>query len=201
MADQRRPNYYSAEEATMLFLGDYVDDSENFFWKCTFVSAIISQLFRVIMFAKYALTILELNWNKRFRDNKTKLNVICHHLLTSSTQQLQNRSFHVAERTRMCAKCQNVKNARAKRAKLLFFIVKYANLRRFCCRLRHSCLRDWGPFLESPETLRAHFGWHISISIFKAKASRGTKLCRYFIFYSLYNKWKDQPYRISWAQF
>ena len=54
---------------------------------------------------------------------KTKLN-ICHHMLTSSTQ-LQNRSFHVVERTRTSSKCQKLKNARAKRAKILFFIVKY----------------------------------------------------------------------------
>ena len=32
------------------------------------------------------------------------------------------------------------KNARAKRAKILFFIVKYANLWGFCCRLRLSSL-------------------------------------------------------------
>ena len=31
-------------------------------------------------------------------------------------------------------------NARAKRAKILFFIVKYANLRGFCCRRRRGCL-------------------------------------------------------------
>ena len=55
----------------------------------------------------------------------------------------------------------------------------------------------WGLFLESPETFRAHFGWHNSLCIFKTKASRGTKLCRYFYFYSLYNIWKDQLYRIS----
>ena len=33
-----------------------------------------------------------------------------------------------------------MKNARAKRAKILFFIVKYANLRGFCCRRRRDCL-------------------------------------------------------------
>ena len=81
------------------------------------------------MLEKCILTILELNWNQRLGHEKTKLN-ICHHMLTSSTQ-LQNRSFHVVERTRMSTKCQNMKNARAKRAKILFFIVKYANLSRF----------------------------------------------------------------------
>ena len=33
-----------------------------------------------------------------------------------------------------------MKTARAKRAKLLFFIVKYANFRRSCCRRRRGCL-------------------------------------------------------------
>ena len=76
------------------------------------------------MLEKYVLSILELNWNQRL-GHKTKLN-ICHHELTSSTQ-LKNRSFHVVERTRTSSKCQKMKNARAKRAKILFFIVKYPN--------------------------------------------------------------------------
>ena len=33
-----------------------------------------------------------------------------------------------------------MKNACAKRAKILFFIVKYANLWGFCCRRRRGCL-------------------------------------------------------------
>ena len=75
------------------------------------------------MLEKCVLTVLELNWNKRLGHKKTKLN-ICHHMLTSSTQ-LQNRSFHVVERTRTSSKCQKMKYARAKRAKVLFSIVKY----------------------------------------------------------------------------
>ena len=102
------------------------------------VSAIIFQLLKVIMLEKCVLTILELNWNQHLGHKKTKLN-ICHHMLTSSTQ-LQNRSFHVVEKTRMSRKCQKMKNARAKRAKILFFLVKYANLWGFCCRRRHGCL-------------------------------------------------------------
>ena len=81
------------------------------------VSAIIFQLFKVIMFEKCVLTILELNWNQRLGHKKRKWN-ICHHMLTSS-KQLQNRSFHVVERTRTSSKCQKLKNARAKRAKIL----------------------------------------------------------------------------------
>ena len=90
------------------------------------------------MHEKCVVTILELNWNQRLGNKKTKLN-ICHHMLTLSTQ-LQNRSFHVVERTRTSSRCQKMKNARAKRAKILFFIVKYADLWRFCCRRRRGCL-------------------------------------------------------------
>ena len=78
------------------------------------------------MLEKCVLTILEFSWNQRLGHKKTKLK-ICHHALTSSTQ-LQNWSFHVVERTRTSTKCQKMKNARAKRTKILFFIVKYANL-------------------------------------------------------------------------
>ena len=98
------------------------------------------------MLEKCVLTVLELNWNKRLGHKKIKLN-ICHHMLTSSTQ-LQNRSFHVVERTRTSTKCQKMKNARAKRAKILFFIVKYANLWGFCCRRRRGCLSSLIPNWE-----------------------------------------------------
>ena len=77
------------------------------------------------MLEKCVLTILELKRNQRLGHKKTKLN-ICHHMLTSSTQ-LQNRSFHVVERTRTSTKCQKMKNARAK---ILFFVVKYGVVRR-----------------------------------------------------------------------
>ena len=92
------------------------------------------------MLEKCVLTVVELNWNKRLGHKKTKLN-ICHHMLTSSTQ-LQNRSFHVVKRTRTSSKCQKMKYARAKRAKILFSIVKYAHLWGFCCRRRRrGCLK------------------------------------------------------------
>ena len=94
------------------------------------VSAIIFQLFKLIMFEKCVLTIQELNWNQRLGHKKTKLNN-CHHMLTLSTQ-LQNRSFPVVERTRTSSKRQKMKNARAKRAKIQLFIVKYENLRSCC---------------------------------------------------------------------
>ena len=81
------------------------------------------------MLEKCVLTVLELNWNKRLGHKKTKLHT-----------QLQNRSFHVVEITRTSSKCQKMKYARAKRAKILFSIVKYANLWGFCCRRRRGCL-------------------------------------------------------------
>ena len=90
------------------------------------------------MLEKCVLTTLELNWSQRLGHKKTKLN-ICHHMLTSSTQ-LQNWSFNVIERTRTSSKSQKMKNARAKCAKILFSIVKYANLWGFCCRRRGGCL-------------------------------------------------------------
>ena len=69
---------------------------------------------------------------------------------------------------------------------------RYWNRQRNCC---------WAPFLKSPENFRAHFGWHNSLCIFKTKASRGRKLCSYFTFYSLYNIWKDQLFRIGRLEF
>ena len=68
-------------------------------------------------------------------------------------------------------------------------------------RFRTVLPKAWGPFLESPETFRAHFGWHNSLCNFKTRASRGRKLWSYFYFYSLFNVWKDQLYRISRSEF
>ena len=57
---------------------------------------------------------------------------------------------------------------------------------------KHLCMDwDWkgtrirGPFLESPETIRADFGkHHNSLCIFSTKASCGKNLCSYFNFIS-----------------
>ena len=102
------------------------------------------------MFEKCVLTSLELNWNQRLGHKETKLN-ICHHMLTSS-KQLQNRSFDVVERTRTSSKCQKLKNARAK---ILFFIVKYANLSGFCCRRRRGCLSSLVSYIVSRPEIQA----------------------------------------------
>ena len=134
---------------------------------------------------KCVLTIRELNWNQRLGHKKTKLN-ICHHMLTSSTE-LQNRSFHVVERTRTSSKCQKLKNARAKRAKMLFFIVKYANLWGFCCRRRRGCLSSllqYGP-LSTGRAWRSFRGIKfvvmqvVTIVTFKSKWAKETRIIAY----------------------
>ena len=89
------------------------------------VSAIIFQLFSHFAW-KLCSNYPGINLEPMLGPKKTKLN-ICHHMLTLPTQ-LQNRSFHVVERTRTSSKCQKMRNARAKRAKILFFTIKYANL-------------------------------------------------------------------------
>ena len=71
------------------------------------------------MLEKCLLTVLELIWNQRLGHKKTKLN-ICHHMLTSSTQ-LQNRSFHVVERTRTSTKCQKNEKCTCKACKNTVF--------------------------------------------------------------------------------
>ena len=88
------------------------------------VSAIIFQLFKVSMPEKCALTILELNWNQRLGQDKIEhLSSYAHVVHTTA-----KKVIHVIERTRTSSKCQKMKFARAKRAKILFLIVKYANL-------------------------------------------------------------------------
>ena len=101
-----------------LLKSDDVDDSKNVIWKCMQprVSAIIFQIFKVITLATCVRTILELNWNRRFRNKTTKLN-ICQHTLTSSTQQ-QNKSFHLVERTTTSARCPKIKNKWIKNCKV-----------------------------------------------------------------------------------
>ena len=104
-------------------------------------------------------------------------------MLTSSTQR-QNRSFHVVERTRTSTKCQKMKNARAKRAKILFFIVKYANLLGFRFRCRRGCLSSLIPSyapikrkLQRSPSARAHPGY---LTIFWAWGV-GTLICKAFL--------------------
>ena len=71
---------------------------------------------------------LALRMVSRLGHKKTKLD-ICHH-----------NYAHVVHTTAKQVISRRRKNARAKRAKILFFIVKYANLWGFCCRRRRGCL-------------------------------------------------------------
>ena len=71
-------------------------------------------------------------------------------MLTSSTHQ-QNRLFHAVERTRTSSKCQKMKNARAKRAKILFSIVKYAILLGFLLPLSSWLLKL--PIIKAKTTI------------------------------------------------
>ena len=108
-----------------------------------------SLLFKDIALAKCVQTILELNWNQRFWDNKTKLN-ICHHMLTSS-RQLQDRSW----RRRKNENVYEMKKNKECTCKA-FFVVKYANLWLFRFRRRRGCLSSltniWKPW----------DAWHVS---------------------------------------
>ena len=79
------------------------------------------------MLEKYLLNVLGLIWNQRLGHKKTTFE----HLL-SDAQVVHTTAKQLISRRRknenVRAKCQNMKNARAMRAKILFFIVKYANL-------------------------------------------------------------------------
>ena len=85
-------------------------------------------------------------------------------MLSSSTQ-LQNRSFHVVERMRTSKKCQKIKNARVKRAKILFFIAKYANLRDFCFRRRCGCLKPGFHIIAPVATIAAVVEKRVSATV------------------------------------
>ena len=85
--------------------------------------AIISQLFKAIVLAKYVPTFLELNWNQRFRDKQTNLSSHAYVVHTTAKPVFSRRRKNENVR----AKCPKLKSSRAKRAKLLFIIVKYAN--------------------------------------------------------------------------
>ena len=122
-----------------------VDDCQNVIWKSNFAFLQSSlNCFQAIILAKCVLTILELNLRQQFRDEKKNLK-ICWQVLTSCFIQLQNTSFHGVDWTRTAVKWPKMKNARAKRAELLFFIVKYANLWHSCLRRRRGC---WSTLID-----------------------------------------------------
>ena len=90
------------------------------------VSVIVSQLFQVITFAKCVTSIMALNWYQRFKDKTT-----VGENLWSSAHVVHTTAKQVICRLRMDENGYEMyrkENSRAKRAKLLFFIVKYSNL-------------------------------------------------------------------------
>ena len=93
---QSAPRYLSSERSDFPHLASHVEMSNS---KCNFAFLQHFSIIQIIMLEKCLLTILELNWNQRLN--------ICYHILASSTQ-LQNRSFHVVERTRTSSKWQKM---------------------------------------------------------------------------------------------
>lgn len=109
-------------------------DSVNVNWKGNFCNHfwIIRSHYNCITYSNYPGVKLQPACQRS--EDKIVMISSHHHILTSSAQ-LQNGSFPVVKRTRTLAKCTKMENAHTKRAKLLFFIVKYANMRRSCYRL------------------------------------------------------------------
>ena len=96
------------------------------------------------------------------QDTAFKLNwdvLLCDFTLNSITwkrfsdpHKCKNRAFHIMEKTRTAGKCTKIKNAFAKHAKPLVFIVKCANLWCFCCHWPLGCLK------ELSQIVLPHFG-------------------------------------------
>ena len=106
-----------------------VDGSENVIRKCNFafLQSFLNQAFKVIMLAQRDLTNLEFNCNQRFKNEKTNLN-ICHPICSGRPHNCKTGHFTSwEERGSLQNVKKKMKKTRAKRAKLLFSIVKYAN--------------------------------------------------------------------------
>lgn len=94
-------------------------------------------------------------------------------VLCSSTQ-LRNRSFHDGNRTRASKKCTKMKNPSAKRAKLLFLIVKHA---KFWCCYRQLCRVCFSsPIIHKDSSENAPIS---NISIRLTEACNASKLVNY----------------------
>lgn len=70
---------------------------------------------------------LEFNWCEQFGNGDKNIQTCP-----------QNSVFHVVEKARTAANSTKMKNACANQAKLVLFIVKYANLRDCCRRPRRG---------------------------------------------------------------
>ena len=87
------------------------------------VLVIINRLFQIVWLAKSESIILKWNWYERGGDQEKIKMKISRQKLSWSTKLKKNRSFHVKESTRTSAECRQGRNALAKGAKVLFFIV------------------------------------------------------------------------------
>ena len=120
------------------------------------------------MLSEHVLSFMELNWNQRLRDKKTNLRSCCQ-VFTSFTQRQKRYFMSSAGRDLAATKCTKMKNAHEKSAKLLFFIVKYANLWHSCCpprlvRLRSLCSSQMSTKVRtSSENVASGFCNHSSI--------------------------------------
>ena len=103
---------------------------------CGYFSTISSRSAGKLCNNSSGIKLVRVVWRKKKERKKMK---ICHVELTSSTQR-ENRSFYVVERARTATKCTRMKNARAKSAKPLFSVIKYANSERSCRRCHRGCL-------------------------------------------------------------
>ena len=91
---------------------------------------IISQLFKVITLANCVLTILELNWNQRFRGKRTKLSSYAHVVHTTAKQVISRRGKNekVCEMSKnekcTCKACKACKACKT----TIFLLKKFENL-------------------------------------------------------------------------
>ena len=109
-----------------------LDRTENVSWKCNLM---FLQSFLSDSKSSFLQNVFYLSWNWIGTSaSEVRMHDICHHVLKWSTQ-LQNRSFHIIEKTRTSVKCPKIKNAHAKCAKLLFFLIKFPNLWLSCCSI------------------------------------------------------------------
>jgi len=102
-----------------------LDGTENVSWKCNLM---FLQSFLSDSKSSFLQNVFHISWNWiGTTASEVRMHDICHHMLKWSTQ-LQNRSIYIIERMRTPVKCPKMKNACAKHAKLLFFIIKFPNL-------------------------------------------------------------------------
>ena len=98
----------------------------------------ISKLFKAITLAKCVLTILELNWNQRFWDNKTKLNIF---IVCSRRSHNYKTGHFTSWKERECLRNVKNENCTCKACNIVFHL---SNMQIYDvlvqCRRRRGCL-------------------------------------------------------------